>query len=190
VHSGVVIVPALLAAAQKYKLGNDRVMLGIAAGTELLCRLALTLPKAVHKAGFHPTAVLGTFAATFGIAVARGADEKTIVNALGIAGSTASGIIEYLGDGSWTKRMHPGWSAQSALRSFAMAEAGFFGPRMVFEGTHGAFKTFAPSIEPKTDKLFEGLGETFVMDTITFKPYPCGTMVQPYIDAATGSRSN
>lgn len=189
VHSGVVIVPALLAAAQKYKLGNDRVMLGIAAGTELLCRLALTLPKAVHKAGFHPTAVLGTFAATFGIAVARGADEKTIVNALGIAGSTASGIIEYLGDGSWTKRMHPGWSAQSALRSFAMAEAGFFGPRMVFEGTHGAFKTFAPSIEPKTDKLFEGLGETFVMDTITFKPYPCGTMVQPYIDAAMKLRA-
>lgn len=189
VHSGVVIVPALLAAAQKYQLSNDRVVLGIAAGTELLCRLALTLPKAVHKAGFHPTAVLGTFAATFGIAVARGADEKTTVNALGIAGSTASGIIEYLGDGSWTKRMHPGWSAQSALRSFAMAEAGFVGPRMVFEGTHGAFKTFAPSIEPKTDKLFEALGRTFVMDTITFKPYPCGTMVQPYIDAALKLRA-
>jgi 2-methylcitrate dehydratase PrpD len=115
VHSGVVIVPALLAAAQKYQLTNDRVMIGIAVGTEVLCRLALTLPKAVHKAGFHPTAVLGTFAATFGIAVARGAPEKVIVDALGIAGSMASGIIEYLGDGSWTKRMHPGWSAQSAL---------------------------------------------------------------------------
>jgi 2-methylcitrate dehydratase PrpD len=189
VHSGVVIVPALLAAAQKYHLTNDRVMLGIAAGTELLCRLALTLPKAVHKAGFHPTAVLGTFAATFGIAVARGADKQTIVDALGIAGSTASGIIEYLGDGSWTKRMHPGWSAQSALRSFAMAEAGFVGPRMVFEGTHGAFTTFAPSIEPKTDKLFARLGEDFVMDTITFKPYPCGTMVQPYIDTALKLRA-
>lgn len=189
VHSGVVIVPALLAAAQKYQLTNDRVMLGIAAGTELLCRLALTLPKAVHKAGFHPTAVLGTFSATFGIAVARGADRETIVRALGIAGSTASGIIEYLGDGSWTKRMHPGWSAQSALRSFAMAEAGFVGPRMVFEGVHGAFKTFAPSIEPKTDKLFDELGKTFVMDTITFKPYPCGTMVQPYIDAALTLRA-
>lgn len=184
VHSGVVIVPALLAAGQTYRLGNDRVMLGIAAGTELLCRLALTLPKAVHKAGFHPTAVLGTFAATFGIAVACQGEAKVTANALGIAGSMASGIIEYLGDGSWTKRMHPGWSAQSALRAYAMAEAGFVGPLAVFEGTHGAFKTFAPSIEPKTEKLFDGLGETFVMDTITFKPYPCGTMVQPYIDAA------
>jgi 2-methylcitrate dehydratase PrpD len=184
VHSGVVIVPALLGAAQSYRLSNDRVMLGMAAGTELLCRLALTLPKAVHKAGFHPTAVLGAFAATFGVCVACRADEKVTANALGIVGSMASGIIEYLGDGSWTKRMHPGWSAQSALRAYAMAKAGFVGPRAVFEGTHGAFTTFAPSIEPRTDKLFDGLGERFVMETITFKPYPCGTMVQPYIDCA------
>ncbi|HEX5933721.1 MAG TPA: MmgE/PrpD family protein [Pseudorhizobium sp.] len=189
VHSGAVIVPSLLAAAQKYDLTNDRVMLGIAAGTELLCRLALTLPKAVHKAGFHPTAVLGTFGATFGIAVARGANEAVIGNALGIAGSMASGIIEYLGDGSWTKRMHPGWSAQSALRAVAMAEAGFVGPRMVFEGTHGAFKTFAPSIDADVEKLFGRLGQTFVMETITFKPYPCGTMVQPYIDVAMALRA-
>ncbi len=188
VHSGVVIVPALLAAAERWKLDNDRTMLGIAAGTELLCRLALTLPKAVHKAGFHPTAVLGTFAATFGICVACREDETVTANALGIAGSMASGIIEYLGDGSWTKRMHPGWSAQSALRAHALARAGFIGPRAVFEGTHGAFRTFAPSIEPLTDRLFEGLGEIFVSDTITFKPYPCGTMIQPYIDCAVALR--
>jgi 2-methylcitrate dehydratase PrpD len=184
VHSGVVIVPALLAAGERYGLGNDRIMLGIAAGTELLCRLALTLPKAVHKAGFHPTAVLGTFAATFGICVACKADEKTTANALGIAGSMASGIIEYLGDGSWTKRMHPGWSAQSALQAYAMAKAGFIGPRKVFEGTHGAFHTFAPSIAPRVEQLFHALGTEYVSDTITFKPFPCGTMVQPYIDCA------
>lgn len=184
VHSGVVIVPALLAAGERYELPTDRIMLGIAVGNELLCRLALTLPKAVHKAGFHPTAVLGTFAATFGICVACKADEKVTANALGIAGSMASGIIEYLGDGSWTKRMHPGWSAQSALQAYAMAKAGFVGPRKVFEGTHGAFTTFAPSITPRVEQLFDRLGEEFVSDTITFKPYPCGTMVQPYIDCA------
>ncbi|WP_265502587.1 MmgE/PrpD family protein [Paracoccus beibuensis] len=184
VHSGVVIVPALLAAAETYQLSNDRMMLGISAGIELLCRLALTLPKAVHKAGFHPTAVLGTFAATFGICVACRADEKVTANALGVAGSMASGIIEYLGDGSWTKRMHPGWSAQSALRAYAMAKAGFIGPRMVFEGAHGAFSTFAPSITPRLDQLFDDLGDIYVSDKITFKPYPCGTMVQPYIDCA------
>ncbi|MFT7059416.1 MAG: 2-methylcitrate dehydratase PrpD [Pseudorhodobacter sp.] len=184
VHSGVVIVPALLAAAEVHKLSNDRVILGMAAGTELLCRLALTLPKGVHKAGFHPTAVLGAFAATFGICVACRTDAKITAHALGIAGSMASGIIEYLGDGSWTKRMHPGWAAQSGLRAHALAQAGFIGPKWVFEGTHGAFSSFAHPVEPRPEMLFNDLGKRWVGDTITFKPYPCGTMVQPYIDCA------
>ena len=188
VHSGVVIVPAMLAAAEMHGLDGERTMLGIAVGTETLCRLALALPKAVHKAGFHPTAVLGTFAATLGVCAATGASERVTRDALGIAGSMASGIIEYLGDGSWTKRMHPGWSAQSALRAHALAAHGFVGPAAVFEGEHGAFKAFAPSIEPRTGKLLEALGTRFVAETITFKPYPCGTMVQPFIDVAIGLR--
>ncbi|MDG2091481.1 MAG: MmgE/PrpD family protein [Gammaproteobacteria bacterium] len=184
VHSGVVMVPAMLAAAERYQLNSADLMLGLVAGNELLCRLALTLPKAIHKSGFHPTAVLGSFAATFGIAVACRSESKVIANALGIAGSMASGIIEYLGDGSWTKRMHPGWAAQSGLRAFAMAKAGFAGPRYVFEGEHGVFKVFASSVKPKLDCLFDGLGEEYVSNTISFKPYPCGTMIQPYIDCA------
>lgn len=184
VHSGVVMVPAMLAAAECYQLSSAEIMVGLAAGNEILCRLALTLPKGIHKSGFHPTAVLGSFAAAFGIAVACKADSKIIANALGIAGSMASGIIEYLGDGSWTKRMHPGWAAQSGLRAFAMARAGFKGPKFVFEGEHGAFKVFASSVEPKVNSLFDKLGEEYVSDTISFKPYPCGTMIQPYIDCA------
>jgi len=184
VHSGAVLVPALLAAVQSRRLTNDRVVLGLAVGAEVMCRLALTLPKAVHRAGFHPTAVLGVFGATVGICAASGASEKVTAHALGIAGSMASGIIEYLGDGSWTKRMHPGWAAQSALRACNMAQAGFTGPKAVFEGKHGAFRTFAPSIEARQDQLFKDLGQRWVAETIAFKSYPCGGMIQPYIDCA------
>ena len=184
VHSGAVVVPALLAAAQTHCLSNKRVVLGMAVAAEVLCRLALALPKGVHRAGFHPTAVLGVFGATIGICSACQAKEEVISNALGIAGSMASGIIEYLGDGSWTKRMHPGWAAQSALRACAMAQAGFIGPRAVFEGTHGVFNTFAPSIEPLPEQLFKELGAHWVTETIAMKPYPCGSMIQPYIDCA------
>jgi len=184
VHSGVVMVPAMLAATERYELSANDFMRGLIAGNELLCRLALTLPKAIHKSGFHPTAVLGAFAAAFGTGVACRADAKVLANALGIAGSMASGIIEYLGDGSWTKRMHPGWAAQSGLRAYAMAKAGFIGPQYVFEGEHGVFRVFASSIDAKVDCLFDQLGKEFVSDTIAFKPYPCGTMAQPYIDCA------
>jgi 2-methylcitrate dehydratase PrpD len=189
VHSGAVIVPAVLAAAEKHDLPGERILLGTAAGVELLCRLGLVAPKAIHKAGFHPTAVLGSLAAAFAVGVATGADAKGLVSTLGIAGSTASGIIEYLGDGSWTKRMHAGWAAQSGLRAAAMGRAGFVGPRAVLEGEHSFFKAFAPSIQPFYEKLTDGLGERWWAETITFKPYPCGTMVQPYIDCAIRLRA-
>jgi 2-methylcitrate dehydratase PrpD len=190
VHSGAVIVPAVLAAAERDSLPGERILLGMATGMEVLCRLGLVAPKAIHKAGFHPTAVLGSLASAFAASVATGADARALRNSLGIAGSTASGIIEYLGDGSWTKRMHAGWAAQSGLRAAAMGRAGFFGPAKVLEGEHGFFKAFAPSVEPMFEKLFDGLGQRWVAETITFKPYPCGTMVQPYIDCARKLRAD
>src|ERR1700750_597066 len=99
VHSGAVIVPAILAACEREKLGGDRVLLGIAVGTELMCRLALVAPKAIHTAGFHPTAVLGAVAAAGGVAASLGLSPAHAVSAMGMAGSMASGIIEYLAEG-------------------------------------------------------------------------------------------
>ncbi len=189
VHSGAVIVPAILAIAEREKLAGGQVLLGMAAGIELMCRLGLAAPKAIHRAGFHPTAVLGSLASAFAVGVATGTNEAGLRNALGIAGSTASGIIEYLGDGSWTKRMHAGWAAQSGMRAALMGRGGFLGPRAVIDGKHGFFKAFAPSIDPLYDKMMDKLGERWVAETITFKPYPCGTMVQPYIDCAIKLRS-
>ena len=137
VHSGAVLVPALLAACERENLGGEALLRGLVLGSELLCRLSLVTPKAIHKAGFHPTAVIGTIAAGAAVATAIGLSQEQTVNAIGIAGSMASGIIEYLADGSWTKRMHAGWSAQSGLRAALMARGGFIGPRTVLEGTHG-----------------------------------------------------
>ena len=141
-------------------------------------------PKAVHRAGFHPTAALGALAAAGAVAAALGLPAAQIVAALGIAGSMASGIIEYLAEGTWTKRMHAGWAAQSGLRAALMARAGFTGPRTLLEGTHGFFRAFAPSVAPDFEPLLAGLGERWVLPDIAFKPYACGTMTQPYIDCA------
>jgi 2-methylcitrate dehydratase PrpD len=184
VHSGAVIVPAVLAACEREGLGGDRLLAGVVTGTELLCRLSLVAPKATHKAGFHPTAVFGALAAAGAVGVALRLPPEAIVSALGIAGSMASGIIEYLAEGTWTKRMHAGWAAQSGLRAALMARGGFLGPRTVLEGTHGFFRAFAPSVAPDFGALLDGLGRIWVMETIGFKPYACGTMTQPFIDCA------
>jgi 2-methylcitrate dehydratase PrpD len=184
VHSGAVIVPAILAACEREQLGGDRLLLGVVTGVELLCRLSLVAPMATHKAGFHPTAVFGALAAAGAVGSALRLSPSAIASAIGIAGSMASGIIEYLAEGTWTKRMHAGWAAQSGLRAALMARGGFEGPRTVFEGAHGFYRAFAPSRPADFAPLLEGLGERWVMETIAFKPYACGTMTQPFIDCA------
>ena len=184
VHAGAVIVPAVLAACERHRPSGPMALIGIAVGTEVLCRLSLVVPKAVHKAGFHPTAVFGAMGAAAGVGAALGLSALEIVDALGIAGSMAGGIIEYLAEGAWTKRMHAGWAAQSGIRAALLARAGFVGPRTVFEGTHGLFNGFAHTTEGDYEALTGDFGERWLTDTIAFKPYPCGTMAQPYIDCA------
>ena len=184
VHAGAVVLPAVLAAAEQERLGGASALLGIAAGVETICRLSLVVPKAVHKAGFHPTAVFGALAAAAGVGAALRLEPRRLVDALGVAGSMASGIIEYLAEGSWTKRMHPGWAAQSGLRAALLGRAGFTGPRTVFEGTHGLFAGFARTSAGNHAALLDGFGERWLMTALAFKPYPCGTMIQPYLDCA------
>ena len=184
VHAGAVIVPALLAVAERDRLAGFDLLYGIAVGVEITCRASLVAPKRIHKAGFHPTAVLGAMGAAAGVATALRLDERAFASAQGIAGSMASGIIEYLAEGTSTKRMHPGWAAQAGLRAAALARAGFDGPRTVWEGQHGFLHGFANTTEGAWARLLEGFGERWVAETIAFKPYACGTMIHPYIDCA------
>jgi 2-methylcitrate dehydratase PrpD len=174
----------VLAACERYQADGRAALAGIAIGVETLCRLSLVTPKLVHKAGFHPTAVFGAVGAAAGVAAALKLDRRQIVDALGVVGSMASGIIEYLAEGTWTKRMHAGWAAQSGLRAAMLARAGFSGPRTVFEGVHGLFHGFAHTTSGDWGALAGEYGTRWVTETLAFKPYPCGTMTHPYIDCA------
>jgi len=178
------VVPAVLAAAEEFGCDGAALLKGIAVGVETICRLSLVTPKLVHKAGFHPTAVFGTMAAAAAVGATLGLDAPRIAHALGIAGSMAGGIIEYLAEGAWTKRLHPGWAAQSGIRAALLARHGFVGPRTVFEGTHGLFNGFAHTRDGDWEQLLGGFGTRWVAETLAFKPFACGTMTHPYIDCA------
>src|SRR3982751_3876745 len=182
--AGAVIVPAVLAIGERYRIDGKAALEGIAVGIELMCRLGLVAPKMVHKAGFHPTAVFGAMGAAAAVGKALKLDQKQIVDALGVVGSMASGIIEYLAEGTWTKRMHAGWAAQSGMRAALFARAGFSGPRTVFEGSHGFFHGFANTTTSNFDAIAGDFGTRWLMQTLAFKLYPCGTMTHPYIDCA------
>jgi len=184
VHAGAVIVPAVLAACERHGRDGKAALLGIAVGVETMCRLSLVAPTLTHKAGFHPTAVFGTMGAAAGVGATLGLSPRQLVDALGNAGSMAGGIIEYLAEGAWTKRLHAGWAAQAGIRAALLGRAGFSGPRTVFEGSHGFFYAFARTTAGDFAAVTDGFGTQWVTETLAFKPYPCGTMTHPYIDCA------
>ncbi|MHB2169051.1 MmgE/PrpD family protein [Alsobacter sp. R-9] len=195
IRVGAMVIPAVLAACERHGRSGRDALMGIVAGLETVCRVNQVVPGAIHKAGFHPVGVLGAIGGAAGAGVALGLDAFQLARALGIAGSFASGIGEFLTEGAWTKRLHPGWAAHSGYRAAMLAQAGFVGPRTVFEGRRNVFRVFGRDAPANLPALLDGIGERFLLDAIAFKPYACGTMIHPYIDcmielAASGVRAD
>ena len=189
VHVGSVMCSSLLTAAEYYKLKPKEILKGLAVGSELMCRLALVSPMAIHKQGFHPTAILGAFGASIGISKILKSSVLQTTSSLGIVGSMASGIIEYLAEGTWTKRLHPGWAGASGWKSAHLGKNNFKGPRTVLDGKNGIFNSFADSkIIPDFKKLTDDLGSFWHTNNLAIKPFACGTMTQPFIDCAIKAR--
>ena len=182
IRVGAMTIPAALAVGERFNLPGERVFLGICAGLEAVCRINTVAPGHIHKAGFHPVGVIGALGAAAASSVTLGLDKAQTTAAFGIAGSFASGILEYLTEGSWTKRLHPGWAAQSGVKAAIIARSGFFAPKTVLDGPHSFFNAFAPTSEPDFSEMLDGVGSKWLAEDIVFKPYACGTMIHPYID--------
>jgi 2-methylcitrate dehydratase PrpD len=185
VHTGSVAVTTALAVGEAMGASGRRTLEAIIAAVEVMCRVGLAVPGRFHARHFHPTALAGGFAAAAAAAKLRGLAEDQLVSAFGIGGSQAGGIIEYLTDGTWTKRLHPGWAAHAGIIAAALAESGMLGPESVFEGAHGFYQAFAGGHDPdRLAALVSTLGERWEISNLTFKPYPCGSIAHPYMDCA------
>jgi 2-methylcitrate dehydratase PrpD len=185
VHTGAATVPTALAAGEAVGAHGRAVVEALVAGVEVMCRVGLAVPGRFHARHYHPTSVTGAFAAAAVAGKLHGLDESQLVHAFGICGSQSAGIIEYLADGSWTKRMHPGWAAHAGVVATMLAQSGFTGPETVFEGEHGFFAALAGGHDPaRLDALLATLGDTWELQALTFKPYPCGSIAHPYMDCA------
>jgi len=185
VHTGCVAVTTALAVGEAVGASGRAVLEATIAGVELMCRVGLAVPGRFHARHFHPTSLTGSFAAAAVAGKLYHLNEDQLVPAFGICGSQAGGIIEYLADGSWTKRLHPGWAAHAGVAAVILARAGFTGPETVFEGAHGFYQAFAGgSAEAKVDALLDTLGHQWELEQLTLKPYPCGSIAQPYMDCA------
>ena len=190
VHTGCVAVTTALAAGEGTGADGRAVLEALVAGVEVMCRVGLAVPGALHARHFHPTAVTGSFGAAAVAGKLSGLSEDELVRAFGICGSQAAGVIEYLADGSWTKRLHPGWAAHAGVTATLLSRAGFTGPSTVLEGGHGVYAAFAGGHDPaRLDSLLDTLGLRWELSQLTLKPYPCGSIAQPYMDCAVRLRA-
>ncbi len=142
-------------------------------------------PAAHYRRGFHPTGTCGAFGAAAAAGLVLGHDAATIANALGIAGTQASGSMEFLADGAWTKRLNPGWAATAGLHAAALAGAGFRGPAAVFEGRDGVLHAYSDGAS--TGPLV-ATGEWEMLRT-AIKPHACCRYMQGPIDATLALRA-
>jgi 2-methylcitrate dehydratase PrpD len=166
-------------------LGADgkSALAAMVAGAELGCRIGRVAPGAFHQRGFHATGVMGVFAASVTAGKLLGLHAKQLRQALGIAGSQASGLLEGFRDGSAVKQLHPGWAAHAGIIAAYLAQDGFTGPATVFEGRDGLFNSHIGSSDPPFGRMTEGLGQAWTCLHTSFKPYPCGHVVHGFLDA-------
>jgi 2-methylcitrate dehydratase PrpD len=191
VHTGCCCATAALAVGEARHAPGAAVLAAVAAGVEVMAAVGQACPGAFHRRGFHPTALCGSFGAAAAAGRLLGLRPAALATAFGLCGSQASGIIEYLADGSWSKRLHAGWAAHAGLIAVSLAQAGFTGPRTVFEGTHGFYRAFGGEApEPgRLAQLAKGLGHDWALLRLMFKAYPCGSINQPYMDCAARIRA-
>ena len=191
VHTGSVAVTTGLAVGEALGASGRATLAAMVAGVEVMCRVGLAVPGAFHARHFHPTALVGAFGAAAVAGKLHGSTEDQLVHAFGICGSQAGGIIEYLADGAWTKRLHPGWAAHAGVVATLLAHADFTGPESVFEGEHGFYRAFAGGHDARRlDELCESLGHVWELERLTLKPYPCGSIAHPYMDCARRLREH
>ncbi len=187
VHTGCCAGMTALAVGEDLRASGKAVLEAAIAGTEVMCKIGLVAPGKFHARGFHPTALCSTFGAAAAAGKLYGLDPAQWSDTFGLCGSQSSGIIEYLADGTWTKRLHPGWSAHGGVIATLLAQEGFRGPKTVFEGTHGFYRSFGGANEYPFEKLNE-LGASWEIPKLTFKSYPCGSISHPYMDCALNLR--
>ncbi|MFT8244899.1 MmgE/PrpD family protein [Roseomonas sp. BN140053] len=159
-------------------------------GIELTCRLGLVTPVRLHTLGFHPTAVFGVFGAAAALAKLRGLSAPVIADALGAAGSLSAGLNASFEDGTSTKMLHVGMAATGGMRAVDLATAGISGPRPVFEGRFGWFRSHVQGRDGlRLSRLTDGLGESWEALKVASKVYPCAFTMMPHIEAALTLRA-
>ncbi len=184
IHASASALPTAMAIAERDRLSGADLLLGYLIAVEVSARVGAGARSGFHARGFHPTGLVGAFGSAVAAARLSGLDESGIAAAQGIVGSLAAGSLQFLDTGAWTKRMHPGWAASTALTSTRFAAAGWEAPPDVYEGRFGLYASHVPEgheIDPEA--AARGLGEEWELLRVAIKPFPACHFTHAFADA-------
>jgi 2-methylcitrate dehydratase PrpD len=186
VHPTCTSLPCALSLAESLGASGAALLSAFLAGAETSIRIGAAVKGGFHHVGFHATGLVAHFAAALTAGKLLQLTERQLIDAQGIAGSTASGIQVFLDEGAWTKRFHPGWAAVAGITAARLAQHGFVGPSRVYEGKFGLFDTHLQGNAEKVDlaALIGGLGEVWQFGDTALKPYPVCHFIHGCADAA------
>ncbi|WP_247730316.1 MmgE/PrpD family protein [Halovivax limisalsi] len=185
VHAAAPVLGATLAAAEETNASGTDLLTAFVGGYEVTARLGMALNSEAHYAkGFHATSTCGVFGAAAAAGMLLDGSAETIGRAFGIAGSQAAGSLQFLEDGSWNKRLHPGLAAHSGYLATRFARNGFRATTNPIEGSRGFLQAY--SDDPRPERARDGLGESFEIDRTGLKPYPVCRFLHPLIDGVVG----
>jgi 2-methylcitrate dehydratase PrpD len=184
-HPSAPAVPAAYAIAEEAHLSGADFLAAVAVGIELACRISLAVHPWHYDEGWHITGTMGVFGAAIAAGKLTGLDERQLVACLGIAGTQAAGVREVFG--SMTKPFHAGRAAQSGLIAALLAKRGFTSTERILEGRRGVAAVM--SAESDLSRVTDGLGERWEIFNNGLKPYSCGVVNHPLIDACIELRT-
>jgi len=186
IHGTSSSFPCALGLADRDGKDGKALLVAYVAAMEAATRLGAVAKGGFHQVGFHPTGLIGAFGCTLAAARILGLDADRATMAQGITLSMASGSLEFLEDGSWTKRMHPGWAGVVGITAATMAKHGFVGPRGAYDGRFGLFASHLGKYFDAADLALatENLGRSWQIDEVAVKPIPACHFTHAAADAA------
>ncbi len=180
-HASGTVLPAALAVCEREHFDGVAFLTALALGFEVSARIARTAVGLETVRGFHNPGTQGPFGAAAAVGKLYGFDEERLTNALGIAGSSSAGLLEFAWSGGDTKRLHLGRASQLGLESALLARQGVRGPATVLEGRYGYFNAF--STPPRIERLVEGLGTEWAIEPPSLKSYATHVTHQAVVEA-------
>jgi len=186
IHATTSVLPAMLGLAHRQRASGAELLASYIVGMETATRLGAAAKGGFHQVGFHPTGLIGTFGCTLAAARMLGLSVDHTTDAQGIALSFASGSLEFLQDGAWTKRIHPGWAGAGGITAATLAKNGFIGTRAAYEGRFGLYRSHLGPLADACDLSLAtaGLGESWEIERVAIKPVPACHFTHACADAA------